>query len=169
MSKRWNIIIHGMKQAQNNDGTIKWESRQEACEKVQEFMRNVLKMDEEAICKIVITDAHRQTVKKPKPGKPLPLIFKLGSLIDKSTIYQQLSNLKTYNQQREKGEKLFVVMEHLPEKMQADRMSLLSVFKDAKLNIPNAKRTWFADRETGDYCLKIGNVIHKPNRDTGTN
>ena len=60
-------------------------------------------------------------------------------------------------------------MEHLPEKMQADRMSLLSVFKDAKLNIPNAKRTWFADRETGDYCLKIGNVIHKPNRDTGTN
>ena len=164
MSKRWNIIIHGIKQGTNADGTIKWETRQEACDQVQDFMRNALKMDEEAINKTVITDAHRQTVRKPKRDKPLPLIFKLGSLIDKSTIYRQLKNLKMYNQGREQAEKVFVVMEHLPAEMQSDRMSLLPVFKNAKLNDSRIKCTWFADRETGEYCLKVGNVVHKPNR-----
>jgi len=117
LSKRWNIIIHGIPHDTNADGTTKWESRHDACLKVKQFFSTVLKMNDDQINSIVITDA------------------------------------------------LFVVMEHLPEQMQNDRKSLLSVLKDAKTQDSTVKCVWFADRVSGEYCLKIGNVIHKPTRD----
>ena len=112
----------------------------------------------------MITDAHRQNVKVPKFGRPLPIIFKLGSLIDKKVIYDNLKNLALYNATLDKGKKVFVVMEHLPEEMQADRKSLLTVHKEAKQTTPNLKRSWFADRDTGEYCLRVGDVVHRPKR-----
>ena len=95
-------------------------------------------------------------------GRPLPLIFKLGSLIDKKVIYDHLKNLKVYNASREGGKKIFVIMEHLPEKMQKNRDSLLPIFKEAKKTIPFLKRQWFADRDSGEFCLKIGDIVHRP-------
>ena len=161
LSKRWNIIIHGIPQDRNeNDDSIEWESRQDSKKKVQTFFSDALQMSDDDIKGIAITDAHRLHVRNPVPNRHLPLIFKLGSLLDKKTIYEHLSNLKGYNEINKRN--VFVVMEHLPEPMQDDRKKLISVFKKAKIDTPLAKRVWFADRETGRYCLKVGDVIHKP-------
>ena len=164
LSKRWNIVAHGVLQDKNNDGSVKWESRHDSCDKVREFLREALLMDNDVVNNLVISDAHRLHVKIPKRGRDLPLIFKLGSLIDKKLIYDKLSNLRAYNEKRvaEGQGKVFVVMEHLPDEMQEDRKSLLPVFKKAKTEEPNSKRVWFADRETGRYCLRVGNIIHTP-------
>ena len=164
LNKRWNIIIHGIDQNLNNDGSNKWESRPDCLTKVQHFLRDVLLIDSDKVEEIVITDAHRQSVKNPKPGRPLPLIFKLGSLIDKKVIYDHLSNLSTFNAERNDRQKVWVVMQHLPEEMRNDHKSLLTIFKEAKKNKPNEKRVWFADRESAEYCLKVGNTVYKPKR-----
>ena len=154
LSKRWNIIIEGILQERNEDGTLMWESRLDAVVKVQKFLRDVLKIEDD----IIITDAHRMSVKLPRKGRSLPLIFKLSSLVDKGKIYKALHHLKTYNE--DAIEKIFVTMEHLPDQMQKERRSLLDKFKQARLD--KLKPIWFADRVTGQYCLRIGNVIHKP-------
>ena len=57
-------------------------------------------------------------------------------------------------------EKILITMEHLPEQMEKERRSLLDKFKQARLD--KLKPIWFADRVTGQYCLRIGNFIHKP-------
>ena len=155
LNKRWNIILEGVEQDKNEDGSLKWESRPDAVEKVENFLRDILKIKDV----ITITDAHRMSVKTARQGRPLPLIFKLSSLVDKGKIYKSLKELKSYNENRGNN-KVFVTMEHLPEQMQKDRKSLLDKFKDARRN--GLKPTWFANRVTGQYCLKVGEVIHTP-------
>ena len=53
-------------------------------------------------------------------------------------------------------------MEHLPEQMQKDRKALWEKYKLARNN--DEEPTWFADRETGQYCFKVGDFVHKPDK-----
>ncbi len=74
-------------------------------------------------------------------------------------IYDHLANLSDYNKRNKSN--VFIVMEHLPQEMQNDRKELMAIFKKTKLEEPFSKRVWFTDRDTGRYCLKVGNVVNK--------
>ena len=124
-NKRLNIIAHNVPKSTGNA----WETWEESRDKVTEFIRDTLKVD---ITKIVIVDSHRLRVKNPRFGKPLPLIFKVATIGQKRLIAKGLTHLKDYNSNKDKQDKIWVDLAHLPEQMQQDRDALKSKFLEAR-------------------------------------
>ena len=153
-NKRLNIILNNI--AQSTD-TV-WEEWDTSRDKVYDFLQNALKLD---VTNFVIVDAHRLRVKKPKAGRPLPLIFKVATMEQKRLIAKGLVNLKELNKDVEKHARVWVDLDHLPESMQKDKSALKELYLQARRN--GKKPTFRADRETGQYCLFFDNKKHWPN------
>ena len=152
-NKRLNVIMHNIAQSTSNA----WENWETLRDKVIAFLRDTLKLD---VTNIVIVDAHRLRVKKPRHGKPLPLIFKVATMGQKRLIAKGLKELKAFNSGKEKHDRVWVDLDHLPEKMQNDKTALKSLFLKARAE--KKKPNWRADRETGDYCLFFDDKKHWP-------
>ena len=155
-NKRFNVIIEGVPKLE----VI--ESPEASGELVRDFLVNILKINNGH--NIGISDAHRLAVSgKYKGRRPPALIFKLVRLLDKRVIATHLSNLKAHNAKLSTGNKLFVNLYHLPMELEKDRKSLKSKFDAARKE--KRKPKFKFNRENGQYCLHVGNVVHKPVRD----
>ena len=93
-SKRFNILIHGLKEQDRNV----WKTREKTENTVREFFHNALNIKNSK--NIKFADIHRMP-KQPvlKNGKKIqrPITIKLTNLFDKQLIYKSLKNLKLYN------------------------------------------------------------------------
>ena len=105
-------------------------------------------------------DAHRLRVKKPRLGRPLPLIFKVATIGQKRLIAKGLASLKLINSGKDNRDKIWVDLDHLPEQMQQDRDALKSQYLSARAG--RKKPFWRADRDTGKYCLYFDDKKHWP-------
>lgn len=151
-SKRQNVLVFNIPQVEV------WEKILDSEKKVREFLRDIVKVDEADTC--VIADCHR--LRTAKMRMPLPLIFKVGSMTLKRKIADNLKNLTTYNAGKEKKNKVFVELMHLPKRLSDDKKLLQTQFDDAR--IAKRRPTWIRNDEVGMLCLKIGGVIIAPDR-----
>ena len=93
---------------------------------------------------------------------PLPLIFRVGSMCLKRKISDNLKELSNYNAGKEKKDKVFVELEHLPERLRKDKKLLLKQFNEAR--IAKLKPKWVRDDNVGMLCLKVGSIVTQPDR-----
>ena len=151
MSKRWNIHVFNMTEA------AVWESKEQSLDVVLRFLRDVLKIPHD----IAISDAHRlpNSATTTRTG-PRPLIFKLQKLFDKKLIADNLKNLKQYNENLPVGKRVFVELDHLPQRWKDDKRSLKDEAKEARQS--GLKPRFKPNRVTGEYCLYIGNNVLRP-------
>ena len=148
-SKEYNIILY------NIPGIGKTEKRLTSKKKVVETLQNALLLNEAD--SINIRNCHRLP---GTHGKRLPLIFKVSTMFEKDLIWDHIANLKTYNNTRQDDDKIFVDMNHLPKKLKADKLSLLTDYKTARNDDKNPK--WRFDKKTGEYCYVIDNKYYRP-------
>ena len=84
-----------------------------------------------------------------------PIILKLTNAADKRRIFNNLKNLKSYNEKRkEMSQGTVYITEHLLKLFQEERKLLMPYFK--KTRRLKQKTHWRA--ENGHYCLYIDNV-----------
>ena len=84
-----------------------------------------------------------------------PIIFKLTNAADKRRIFNNVKNLKSYNENRkEMSQGTVYITEHLPKLFQEERKLLMPYFKKARSL--KQKNNWRA--ENGRYCLYIDNI-----------
>ena len=131
-SKRFNILIHGLKEQDSNV----WETREKTEKTVREFFHNALNIKNSDNKKFA--DIHRMP-KQPvlKNGKKIqrPIIVKLTNLFDKQLIYKSLKNLKLYNNElnlKSRFPGYIYVTDHLPIEMLQQKKKLLSLFNKAR-------------------------------------
>ena len=112
--KRMNILIHGIEE----DTKSVWESNVETRLKFNNFISGALKLDPTAIA---IADIHRLPQRpKFKDGIKVtrPIIVKLVHTKDKNLIYQNLRELKSFNEEKKKSivnARPVYITDHLPE------------------------------------------------------
>ena len=151
--KRCNILIHGIPEPSENA----WETPFQTLGQIQNFLKKGLCFDDPAI--IPLADYHRL------PQRPIfdrngdkivrPIIIKLTNVIDKRKIFNNLKNLKTFNDERRKNNQSSIyITEHLPKQFQIERKLLLPFFKEAKRR--KQKMSWKA--ENGHYFLYIDGI-----------
>ena len=84
-----------------------------------------------------------------------PIVIKLTNVIDKRKIFNNLKNLKTFNDERRRNNQSSIyITEHLPKQFQIERKLLLPFFKEAKRR--KQKTSWKA--ENGHYFLYIDGI-----------
>ena len=88
------------------------------------------------------------------------MIFKVGDAKLRCDIAKNLNKLSLYNKDREN--KVWVELNHLPAAFKSDRRELEDKFLQARKD--KLKPRWFVDNDEGLYCLQIGNIVHKPTR-----
>ena len=148
--KRMNILIHGIEE----DTKSVWESNVETRLKFNNFISGALKLDPTAIA---IADIHRLPQRpKFKDGIKFtrPIIVKLVHTKDKNLIYQNLRELKSFNEEKKKSivnARPVYITDHLPELFLRQKKVLLPQFKQARKN----KQKVFWRVENGNYVLFI--------------
>ena len=81
-----------------------------------------------------------------------PIVMKLTNAAEKRHIFNNLKNLKGYNENRKKlNQSMIYITDHLPELFQEERKLLMPYFKKAKSL--KQKTTWRA--ENGHYFLYV--------------
>ena len=120
-SKRYNIIVYKVPQEDT------WEKIFVSESKVRMFLRDMVRIDEADTC--LIADCHR--LRTYSGRMPQPLIFRVGSMSIKRKIANNLKNLSTYNANLDKKDKVFVELDHLPERLKKDKKILEEQFKVA--------------------------------------
>ena len=158
-SKRFNILIHGLKENSLNV----WETKSETEELVLDFLKNALKIENPQSIKFA--DVHRL------PQHPVirfgrkiirPVIIKLTNSYDKHLIFSSLKHLGTYNESHNcmpKSSGYVFVTEHLPRALQLQKQSLLPLYKKAKQS--GKKASWKIGG--GEYALYIDGIKVDPN------
>ena len=116
---------------------------------------------EDARDNIQLSTAHR--LRTTTTGACRPLIFKLLYLSDKSILWDNISNIKVYNQRRNDGQKVHVQMVQLPAKLAHDKQSLLPDYMKARDEGKTPK--WRFLKNSGEYCYVIDKVYFKPKVD----
>ena len=148
--KRINILIHGIEE----DTKSVWESNIETRHKFNNFISGALKLDPTAIA---IADIHRLPQRpKFKDGIKVtrPIIVKLVHAKDKNLIYQNLRELKSFNEEKKKSivnARPVYITDHLLELFLRQKKALLPQFKQARKN----KQKVFWRVENGNYVLFI--------------
>ena len=147
-SRELNVIINNVAQ------TDEEEKSTDSLAKAQSVIRDVLKVEES----VEITHAHRL----PKGGSALrrPLIIKVASMFEKDKLWSKIKNVQLFNDGKEKEDKIYVEMVHLPNKLFIDKMSLKDDFKRKKR--AGKKPYWRLDSQNGEYCYKVGGVWYRP-------
>ena len=131
--KRMNILIHGIEE----DTKSVWESNVETRLKFNNFISGALKLDSTAIA---IADIHRLPQRpKFKDGIRVtrPIIVNLLHTKDKNLIYQNLRELKSFNEEKKKSivnARPVYITDHLPELFLRQKKALLPQFKQARKN-----------------------------------
>ena len=98
-----------------------------------------------------IADLHRlpqQPVTKAGKKVTQPIIVKVLTAFDKSIIYENVNNLKAYNDGKENSA---FITDHSPKLFYKQKQMLMPDFKAAK----GKKRTW--GTYDGKYCLYVKN------------
>ena len=153
MNKRVNVIIRNYPEDPKNA----WENKDDSIKNVRKVLKHVLKLDEADT--MVIADAHRLPAKKGRR----PLIFKLASLVDKNKLWKNVKNTKEYNNGKDEADVIKIDMVHLPKKLSTDKFDLLDDFFAAKNK--GDKPKWWFDRENGQYCYMIADIVYRPSHD----
>lgn len=148
-SKEYNIIIYNIPGAGKNEKPIA------SHKKVVETLEKCLEMYDAE--NINIRNAHRLPGKK---GKRLPLIFKVSTMFEKHKIWENIANLKDFNEGKADEEKVYIEMNHLPKKLKADKDSLLDDYYKAKEDGKNPKWRFF--KKAGEYGYRIGDKSFRP-------
>ena len=156
-SKRYNIIVYKVPQEDT------WEKIFVSESKVRTFLRDMVRIDEADTC--LIADCHR--LRTYSGRMPQPLIFRVGSMSIKRKIANNLKNLSTYNANLDKKDKVFVELDHLPERLKKDKKLLEEQFKVAR--IAGKKPSWVRNDKVGMLCLKVGGVVINPDRSAEDN
>ena len=153
-SKRFNILIHGLKEQDSNV----WESREETEKTVHKFFYNALNIKNSE--NIKFADIHRMPKQSVlKNGKKIQrsIIIKLTNLFDKQLIYKSLKNLKLYNNELNLTSRLpgyIYVTDHLPIEMLQQKKKLLPLFN--KANQEGKRTSWKVVAD--EYCLYIDGI-----------
>ena len=147
-SKELNVIFNNIPQDDLQ------EDMKASLEKAKTVMKEVLKIDDE----VNITHAHRL----PKGGSDScrPLIVKVASMFDKDKLWKKVGNVRAYNEGKEDGNKRYVEMMHLPNKLFIDKMSLKDDFKKHKK--AGRKPKWRLDKQNAEFCFVIGAIRYRP-------
>ena len=120
--KRSNILVHGLNEREN-------ETKRQNKKSLKTFLRNGLELDPDAT---KLVDAHRlfqRTSTKAGKMKNRPTIFKVSKVFDKDFIYENISKLKDYNNDRTST---VFITEHFPKLFYKKKQLLMQQFKDAK-------------------------------------
>ena len=149
-SKKQNVIVFKMPQTDVN------EKPEDSMLKVDTFLYNILQIPNN----ITILEAHRLRRKDKNKKGPLPLIFKLLHVGDKSLMKQNLKNLSEYNEGKEKSEVVSVEFDHYPEVFKQHKDLLKDAFYKAKKK--GLKPRWFVDFDQAQLCLKAGTKTLRP-------
>ena len=150
-NKRLNILVHGIKEEDNNV----WETREETIAKFRNFVREGLKIEDPEDIEYV--DIHRLPQHPvSRLGKKVhrPIIIKLLTMQDKKMLYKSVKNLKPYNARlklEQTSHPYVYVSDHLPQAFQNQRKLLLPHYKEAKKRKQNT--LWKAI--DGEYCLYV--------------
>ena len=148
-SRELNVVFNNVPQEKT------WEECSVSLQKAEDILREAMLIPE----RLHITHAHRI----PKGGKAncRPLIITLHSMIEKQKIWDNLSNLKKYNDaQEDASNKRYVEMINLPNKLFVDKMSLRLKYKADKLAGKSPK--WKYDQVNGEYYYEVDNTSVRP-------
>ena len=148
-SKRGNVHVFGLEERSA------WETKVESADIVSAFFKDALQISED----IGISDAHRLPLSANGTG-PRPLILKLQKLLDKKLIADNLKNLKSFNKDKPVGSRVFIELDHLPQKWRDDKRLLKDKAKEARQ--AGLKPRFKPNRESGDYCLHVGKHVFCP-------
>ena len=149
-SKQFNVIISNLP---DND---KYEKPETSRKEAVKVFSSVLNIDDAE--NINIINAHR--LPKGSAKRRRPLIVKLSSMFDKKKIWDNITKLNQFNRGKTEERKIFIEMNHLPEKLKKDKDSLLEDYKKAKNEVKKPK--WWYIKSTGYYCYYIDNVCYMP-------
>ena len=152
-SMAYNVIAYNVEESLAHGET--WEKTLDSVDRAYYVLEKVFKIDNAR--DIPLVTAHR--LPSSKTG-PRPLIFKFLRLSDKSLLWDNIKNVKKYNDAAANGKNIFVQMIQLPEKLAHDKASLLADFNTAREE--NQKPKWRFLRKSGIYCYEIGNKQFKP-------
>lgn len=162
-SMSYNVIVHNVKEkitgTDARGNALTRESQTNSIQCAYEVIENVFGI-EQASSKIPLVTAHRLPTTS---GKRPPLIFKLAKLSDKEKLWNNISNVKTFNELLVDAHKVFVQMTQLPAKLAHDKASLLDAYKQARTDNKNPK--WRYLKKSGQYCYVIGKQMYKPEVD----
>ena len=157
--KRMNILIHEIEE----DTKSVWDSNIETRIKFNNFISGALKLDPTAIA---IADIHRLPQRpKFKDGIKVtrPIIVKLVHTKDKNLIYQNLRELKSFNEEKKKksivNARPVYITDHFPKLFLRQKKALLPQFKQARKN----KQKVFGELKTVTmYCsLMMKKFMHR--------
>ena len=122
-SKRFNVLIHGIKE---KSGSV-WETKEETGKLAIDFFQNALLIDDPASIKLA--DAHRlpqHPVLRNSKKIERPIIIKLTNAFDKQLTFKNLKCLKEYNETLNlKPKNPGYVTEHLLRELQMQKKRLI--------------------------------------------
>ena len=152
-SKRLNLLIHAL-----NKNEV-WEKKETNLLIVEKYLQEGLNLN---LQDLNIIDIHRL------PQRPLskqikklirPITFKLSNILEKQKVLSACKFLKTFNDLRKvENIQSVCVTEQLPKLFQAQKKSLFSQIKKAK--IKKLKTAW--QIVNGSYCLFVENDKFAP-------
>ena len=133
--RKWNNLAHGIPEGEN-------ETKEDCVKLIKQTLADALKIKED----IVITDCHRLPQKqdgdynnhpfthtRSRKKYPRPIIFKVTNAFDNGTIWENVANLKEYNDDaRNNGTHTISISKHLPKALQDQRRKLLPELIKAK-------------------------------------
>ena len=109
---------------------------------------------------MVIRAAHRLPAVKRRP----PIIFKMNTKADKQLIWDNMENLKAYNEaQTNNDTKIYIDLKNLPAKLNKDKKELFEQFK--QLRDTGKKPKWKFDKSAGEYFIQVGRRQIRPRAD----
>ena len=153
---QYNIIVRNMREVITGGESQETQSNSIECAYI--VLETVFRISN-ARNTIVLSTAHRL----PSIKGRRPLIFKLARLSDKKTLWDNITNVKTFNHTKADSEKIYVQMIQLPAKLANDRNSLQDDYDKARNNGDGPK--WRYLKKSGQYCYTIGNTYFKPKVD----
>ena len=155
-SMQYNIIVYNMRETLI--GTATREKQADSINHAYYVLEKCFGLPN-ARSSIPLSTAHRLPATKGRS----PLIFKLGKLSDKQTLWDNISHIKSFNNSREEGEKLSIQMEQLPKKLAHDKSSLQEAYDTARDDGLSPK--WRFHKKSGQYCYIIDNIYYRPQID----
>ena len=103
--KRLNILVHRLKDSEN-------ETKRQTKRTLESFLRDGLELEPDAIKLVDIHRLPQRPLKKAGNMKTLPILLKVSTVFEKDIIYENISKLKNYNDDR--ASTVFIT-EHLPK------------------------------------------------------
>ena len=151
-SMLYNVIVYNMKVT----GTR--EKQADSINNAYYVLENCFNLPN-ARSTIPLSTAHRLPSTKGRQ----PLIFKLSKLSDKQILWDNIKQVKVFNNSRPDEEKLSIQMVQLPRKLAHDKSSLQNGYDKAREDELSPK--WRFLKKSGQYCYVVNNVYYKPTVD----